>query len=268
MTHPETNRLLRYAEDDLPEEELLEIDAHLTGCEPCLRRVRSLQYLQSNFDRVWDTWSAHEYGRLLRERELVLALKAAVERERSLLEAARAWLSRPSEAPPIAVHALLDDEKMLACAAPSCLPPSYTFRYQAPAVGVAGPQDGDAQAEEHLGRARELLSQGRAEAARAEIDEASAQNARMVQAAVSEIGCQGATHAEVVVDSRWRRVTVKMWPRKDVTSPSFALLVPKDDPEAVSIGHFEEVAGVSYLVARFENVSSEQFDIVWQAQDE
>ena len=258
LVHPDTQTFLRYVSGSVSEDTQMAVDAHLAECGVCLSRMRALHYLRSNFDSLWDSWTAEEHGRICHRWQMAVALKHLSESSPSLTGRLGTWLARQEQRIGTAITILVDTTKKLATVAASELPDGQVFAPR-PALGV-----GDVSSErDRLAKASSLLGDGHAEDALEELSAVAETDVRLPSAVGWEVRVEGERKAEVTVLSRRGRVFVKVWPHAGTAGPELAVLLPKGMPEAVSAAEFESVESAEYLLAEFKDVESGQFEVIW-----
>ena len=260
MSHLDDTLVMRYVSRGAPEAESLRVEEHIADCEACLMRVRALDYVRNNFDAAWASWTAAEHARLHCQWKLVLALSAIIESAPSLAENARRWLEDLGRHSVRGLNLLMDRTRGMAGVGPSLLPEGYGFRLEPATVGVGAP---DTEATRHLQRSAELLSGGQGKDAARELAEARRIDARLPQAASSQVDRDGCRQAHIVVDARRGRAAVRYWPREGEPVPALVLLVPQDQPGEALAAELRDVEGEAFLLAEFRNAPEGQLELYW-----
>ncbi|MBA7702816.1 hypothetical protein ES703_111591 [subsurface metagenome] len=62
MKHFTTENILAYIADRLSQEEVFRIEAHLTECEECARRIDDYMVIREHFDKIWDSWTGKRHA--------------------------------------------------------------------------------------------------------------------------------------------------------------------------------------------------------------
>jgi len=260
VSHPDETALLEYVAAAVSAEEHCRVDEHVAECDECLQRLRALFYLRDDFASVWASWTLREHGRLRRQVKLALALETVAESAPDFAEQARSWLGSIARSAVRAVNVLLDRAGETAGIGPGMLPDGYVFRLQPAVLGVGAPET---EAGRRLLRTSELLAGGRINEAARELDEARKVDARLVQAAGSQITRQGKRQAQIVVDARRGYAALRYWPEEGEAIHGFVLLLPDTEPQRYLAAGLQSVEGEDFLVAEFRNVPAGGWEVYW-----
>lgn len=260
MKHLNDNLLLRYASRSASEQDCLRVEEHVADCPQCLGRLRGLNYLRDDFVSVWASWTAAEHARLCRQWKVAVALNRIVESVPALAEKARHWLENIGLYSIRALNLLVDKAQGIAGIGSGVLPGGYAFRLEPAIVGVGAP---DTEADSYIRKGAELLSRGEGEAAARELAEARRIDARLPQAARSQVSRDGCRQAQIVVDGRRGRAAVRYWPREGETVPDLVLLLPEGQAEEALAAELQAVEGEDYLLAEFSGVPEGQLELYW-----
>lgn len=260
MSHPDEETLLLYVSDQASDQMSFEVAGHIADCRECLERARGLTHLRENFDSLWDSWTAEEHGSVGRQWRLATALEAAAGSDPSLAGKVAASIKSLEQSAQIGLKVLLDRAKRLSALAAGSMPEGFGCTPRFAFAGVGAP---DEQAEEHLKRGAELLDRGEVEEAIAELEGAAKVDARLPQAASSEVQHGGQTKARIDADSRRGYLSVRFWPAEGEKAPELVVLMPEGRPEAARAAELLPVRGEDYLLAEFEELPTGQFEILW-----
>ena len=168
--HPSENEILDYMSSSGSPEQEAKLEDHIAGCPDCLRRLRALASLRENFDSVWDSLTAEEYGRAYERSRLTVAPENAARQTDtpSLAQQIEHWLARLEDTLHVALKAVLDPERGLAGLALAGAPGGLEFVLSPPAPGVGSRP----AVEKHLRKGSEFLSQAQPELALKELEAA------------------------------------------------------------------------------------------------
>jgi len=260
MAHLEDDLVLRYVNGLASDMEQYRIEDHLSRCDACFDRIRTLLYLRENFDSLWDSWTVSEMNFLFREKRLLQTLKAVTDSGLpQAAEKARKWLNELKEGTLVTLGILVDRSERLASAAASVLPSGYQFALQA--SGGVGAAEDLRRLEAHQQRGSDLLSSDETEAAREELRQAAKISPRRAQAVISEVYAEGTKKMEVIADSQRGVISVKFWAFGEEPLPELVLLL-RGEGEPPLISEFEGVEGESYFLAEFHDVPSDRFEAI------
>jgi hypothetical protein len=258
MCHPNDETAIRYFSGELTENEQLEIDGHVAGCDDCLSRMRALLYIRENFTSIWEKWSAAEHGRIYEQLHIIKAMLEITKKMPSMADQVVQCFRAAKEGLGIGAKVLLDGAKRIASFAPTALPAGYEFKFRVAYAGIGSPEE-QAQLEDHLAKGSKLLSEDKVDHAVHELLKAGKIDARSPQAAVSEVRHEGRLMLQMIVDSNRRRISVKFWPQERMRNPAFAILLPEQVAIKPLIGEFKSVEGEEYILAEFVDVSDSMY---------
>ncbi len=258
MTHLDDILMLQYISKQASEDERIEVDSHLAECSECLTQVKALAHIRDNFEAVWESWTAAEHGRVLRQWQLAVALEKLGESVPALVQQIKSLFHRLETDAETCVKIWLDRVKILTTVAGRVMPQGHEFHLRPAAAGV-----GDDNIQSHINRASSFLSQEQVEEAVMALESSAEINVRTPQFAVSEIDGDAGRVAEVIVDSRQGRISVKLWHSSAEAKPSLVLLIPGRNITDTHVAEFEQVEDVEYLLAEFQDVPTGQFDVIW-----
>ncbi len=264
--HPSLEVALRYVADRPSDAERLHIDLHLADCEPCRSEIRALRQLREHGAAPYLSWTAADYGRAYRHWQLAKALRQMGDASApDVVRRALRWLKRLATGAGQDIKVLLDGARSLA-AATAHVPTGCKLVHQLAYAGVGSPEE-VGRLRQHLERGNELLLEGRAEESTGELLQAVAIDARCPQAAVAEVHQHGMRVLQLLVDSRRRRVAVKVYAAPGGSLPSLSALLALDAAVPPRVVEFLPIEGEAAVVAEFDDVPDGVYAIELDGED-
>jgi hypothetical protein len=257
--HPSEDVVFRYVADQPSDEERLEVDLHMADCDACRQKVQAMLHLRTDFDAIWQSCTAAEFGRTYRQWRIAEALRARAAESPALVHRATEWLRRKATNVGVELRVFVDGARRIASAAAQ-MPSGCAIELQMAYAGVGSPEE-ITRLKQHLQRSSEFLLQGRPEETARELLQAVRIDARCPQAAVAEILHEGKRVLYVIADSRRGRISVKAEDAPGWSAPSLAILLSASAEVPPRIAEFVSVEGETSTLAEFDDVKDGVYGI-------
>lgn len=261
MSHISVMNSIGYVNNTLDGNESEAIEIHAAECDACCLRIRAAFYVSEHFEDIFATWSAASHRRAVEELGLFERLISGHESACTPAGSGRAEvLEGFREFVEVKVRILLGLAARVAMVAAELLPPQCSFQL-APLFEGVGSHEHQEQISACVKESSVWLSKGQEQSALQALEPARLLNARLIQAVTSEILREGRKELEISADSRRNEVVVKYYPRRNVNTPRFAVLVPLTPGERHRVAVFRAAFGTDYLLACFRDVKAGQCEL-------
>ena len=233
MNHLTQEQSLNYISGQMDEETSFEVDQHLAACNRCVDRVRALRMLRSDFDTIWDSWTAKSHAEAYINARVKEALSQTAEVTDSpemqlrVLDLLKGLPQKTESALGIVMDTAKKTAHVFQEGLEGLFRPEAFFRFSPVPVTATG-----------------IRVLGERE-----------------KAAIT-VKTSGPPWKQVTIDPSIRKVTVradmvpKPWP--------LVLLVPKRTGMA-SIKEFRQPEGEEFLLAEFEELSDDEYVLLLEA---
>jgi hypothetical protein len=264
MDHIDDSLLLKASRGEVDEEDLFSVSLHLAECNECLEKIRTFDFIRAQAENLLDSWSACEHGNAYTMWRLAEATLLLSKCSSSVSQKMLASLAAISKSSLIALHLFLDRAKKITCQASSVVAPIFNFTLEPAVAGVGGSEF--VAMERYRLQGYEYLSQGRNDEAVASLEEASRIDRRAAATSVVSVTGGKIEKLKIYSDAFHGKIWLKLWPAACKDSFYWALLLPEEDVRAVRIVEFSRPEGEPFLLAEFENIETDRYEIFVQVE--
>jgi hypothetical protein len=264
MDHIDDVLLLKASRGKVDEEVNVFIASHLSECDACLEKIRTFDFIRVHAENLLDSWTASEHGNVYTWWRLAEAALSLSQRSLSISNKLVASIANFRKSSLIVLHLLMDRAKKISCQASSFVSPLFNVCLEPAVAGVGGSEF--VELERHRICGAEYLSQGRSEDAIASLEEGARIDHRAVTSSVVSVTGGKVEMLRIYTDAVKGKIWIKLWPVGNKDTFCWALLIPEEDVRAVRIVEFFRPEGEKFLLAEFENIETDLYEIFVQAE--